>query len=71
MELIRITVVGLESSCMQMSKVDTVNVQVAVLPLISVAVQVTVVEPTGKQVPEGGVQTTVVPGQLSDATGVA
>jgi hypothetical protein len=46
-----------------------VNEQVAVLPAVSVAVQVTVVTPMGKQEPEGGLQTTVTPGQLSVATG--
>ena len=42
-----------------------VKLQVAVLPDASVAVQVTVVTPVGKQLPEGGLQTTVTPGQLS------
>jgi hypothetical protein len=51
------------------SKVVTVNEQLLVLPEASVAVQVTVVTPVGKQEPEGGVQTTVTPGQLSDAVG--
>ena len=55
------------SSCKQTSKVVTENEQVAVLPLPSVAVQVTVVVPTGKIEPEAGVQTSVTPGQLSDA----
>ena len=40
------------------------------LPDVSVAVQVTVVVPFGKQEPEGGLQTTVTPGQLSVAIGV-
>lgn len=35
------------------------------LPEVSVAVQVTVVVPTGKTEPEAGLQTTVTPGQLS------
>jgi hypothetical protein len=48
----------------------TVKVQVAVLPELSVAVQVTVVVPLGKVEPEGGLQTTVTPGQLSAAVGV-
>jgi hypothetical protein len=48
-------------------KTLTVKLQVAVLPLASVAVQVTVVTPTGKHEPDGGVQTTVTPGQLSEA----
>jgi hypothetical protein len=47
-----------------------VKEQVAVLALASVAVQVSVVVPTGKLEPEGGLQTTVTPGQLSLATGV-
>ena len=47
----------------------TVNEQVAVLPLVSVAVQVTVVVPAGKVEPEGGVQTTVAIAQLSEDPG--
>lgn len=39
------------------------------LPEVSVAVQVTVVVPTGKAEPEGGLQATVTPGQLSLGTG--
>ena len=45
----------------------TVNVQLAVLPDASVAVLVTVVVPFGKVEPEGGLLTTVTPGQLSVA----
>jgi hypothetical protein len=45
-------------------------VHVAVLLDASVAVQVTVVVPTGNCTPDGGLQLTVVPGQLSVATGV-
>ena len=41
------------------------------LPDASVAVQVTVVVPRGKQVPDGGLHTTVAPGQLSPITGSA
>jgi hypothetical protein len=37
----------------------------------SVAVQVTLVVPAGKIEPDGGLQTTVVPGQLSLTAGVA
>ena len=48
----------------------TVNVQLPVLPLVSVAVQVTVVVPIAKQVPDGGAQFTVGFGQLSLAVGV-
>ena len=43
----------------------TKKVQVSVLPLLSVAMQVTMVVPTGKKLPDGGVQTTVSPVQLS------
>ncbi len=53
-----------------MSVTVTVKEQVAVLPEASVAVQVTVVVPTGKQSPDGGVQLTVTPGQLSVAVAV-
>ena len=42
-----------------------VNVQVAVLPPPSVAVEVTVVVPLGKKLPEAGTEVTTVPGQLS------
>ena len=48
----------------------TWNVQLAVLADASVAVQVTVVEPTRKQKPEGGEQLAVAPGQLSVGVGV-
>lgn len=47
-----------------------VKVQVPVRFVASVAVQVTVVVPTGKLDPEAGEQTTVAPGQLSFAVGV-
>ena len=47
----------------------TVNEQLAVLPLVSVAVQLTVVVPFGKAEPDAGVQATVTPGQLSLAVG--
>ena len=46
-----------------------VNVQVAVLPLASVAVEVTVVVPLGKKLPEAGTEVITVPGQLSVAVG--
>ena len=45
----------------------TVKVQLAVLPLASVAVQVTVVAPTGKTLPLAGTQVTFVTEQLSVA----
>ena len=60
---------GLLSSSRQTLNAVTENEQVAVLPDASVAVQVTVVVPTGNGVPEGGTHATVTPGQLSDATG--
>ena len=47
----------------------TVNEHVDVLFEASVAVQLTVVAPTGKVEPETGEQTTVVPGQLSEVVG--
>jgi hypothetical protein len=49
----------------------TVNEQVFILPAASVAVDTTVVVPTAKTDPDAGTDTTVVPGQLSDATGAA
>lgn len=45
------------------------KVQLALLLAASVAVQVTGVVPTGKAEPEGGVQTTVPPGKLSEKVG--
>ena len=51
-------------------KTFTEKEQVAVLPEASVAVQVTVVVPGGKGEPDGGTQTTVTPGQLSEAVTV-
>ena len=63
----RTTEPGEVSSCRQESKTLTANEQEAVLELASVAVQLTVVAPAGTQDPEGGVQTTVTPGQLSVA----
>ena len=62
---------GSSLSSRQTLKAATVKLQVAVLPDASVAVQVTVVVPTGNGVPEGGTHTTVTPGQLSVATGLA
>ena len=43
------------------------KVQLDVLPDASVAVLVTVVVPSGKVEPDGGLLTTVTPGQLSVA----
>jgi hypothetical protein len=48
----------------------TVKLQVSVLPLVSVAVQTTVVVPTGKNVPLAGLHAIVAPGQLSLAVAV-
>jgi hypothetical protein len=48
----------------------TVKVQVVILLDASVAVQVTVVVPTGKVEPDDGVHEVVAPGQLSVAVGV-
>ena len=45
----------------------TVKPHGVVLPLVSLAVQLTVVVPVGKVAPEGGVQLMVAPGQLSEA----
>ena len=49
----------------------TAKLQLAVLPEASVAVQVTVVVPTGKIEPDGGLHIEVTPGQLSDTVGGA
>ena len=48
----------------------TVKVQLAVFALASVAVQVTVVVPTGNVEPLAGVQLAVAPEQLSPGVGV-
>ena len=53
------------------SRTVTVKEHVAVLPLASVAVQLTVVVPTGKKLPEFRLQTTVTPEQLSAADAAA
>ena len=69
-ELPRNTIVGLASSCRHTLKTKTEKLQVAVLADVSVAVQVTVDEPTAKHEPDGGVHATVTPGQLSLAVGL-
>ena len=51
--------------------IATLKLQLAVFMLVSLDVQVTVVVPTGKAVPEAGLQATVTPGQLSEVTGGA
>jgi hypothetical protein len=60
----------LVSSCKQKLDVVTANEHDAVLPEASVAVQVTVVVPTAKVEPDGGLQADVTPGQLSLAVGL-
>jgi hypothetical protein len=47
----------------------TVKLQVSLLPAASAAMQTTVVFPTGKVEPEGGVQLTVAGGQFSTTVG--
>jgi hypothetical protein len=59
-----------ESSCKQTLNTHTCKLHVAVLLLASVAVQVTVVQPTGNVDPDGGLHTAVTPGQLSVAVGL-
>jgi hypothetical protein len=61
----------LESSCKQTSKTVTEKLQPALLPEVSVAEQDTVVAPSGKALPEGGVQMTLWTAQLSAAVGAA
>ena len=48
----------------------TLKLHAAVLPAVSVAVQLTVVAPTGKTEPEAGKQATVTPATLSVAVTV-
>jgi hypothetical protein len=61
--------VGLIENAQPGALTVTVKVQGAILPTASVAVQVTVVVPTGKLEPDGGEHVTVTPGQLSLAVG--
>ena len=64
------TLPGLDSSTRHPLNTLTVKLQDAVLPEASVAVQVTVVVPTGNTDPDGGLHTTVGGGgQLSVAVG--
>ena len=56
---------------MHTSKVETVKLQAAVLPDVSVTVQVTVVIPSGKADPDGGLHTMLATPQLSPAVPVA
>ena len=61
---------GQTSSGGSASLTVTVKLHVFVLPARSAAVQVTEVVPVPKLDPEGGLQVTVTPGQLSVAAGV-
>ena len=65
------TVPGLLSSCRHTSNTETEKLQLAVLPAVSVAVHITVVDPVGMHDPLGGTHTTCTPGQSSIAVGVA
>src|SRR5256885_4290447 len=56
-------------AALPISLIVTLKVQALVLPLPSVAVQVTSVVPCGKVEPLAGVQTTVTLGQLAVAVG--
>ena len=69
--LTRTTFPGFELSCTHRLNTVTGNMHVDVFPAVSVAVQATVVVPTGNIDPDGGTQATVTPGQLSVAVGVA
>ena len=66
----RTTLPGFDSSCRHKLKTFTPNVHAVVFPDTSLAVHVTEVVPTGNIEPEGGLHTTVTPGQLSVAAGV-
>ena len=57
----------IEGACVSLTV--TVNEQLAVLPLASVAVQLTVVVPFGKKEPAAGVHAVPTPGQLSLTAG--
>jgi hypothetical protein len=71
--VLKVRILRVVLSRIQTSKIVTVmvNEQVAVFPEASVAVQVTIVVPDGKLLPDGGVQTAVTPGQLSLTVGAA
>ena len=57
-------------ACVSLTLTVKVQVELRLSGLASLAVQVTVVVPTGKKLPEAGLQLTVTPGQLSDAVAV-
>ena len=69
--LIKATIAGLLSSCTHRSNAVTAKLHEALLPEASVATQVTVVVPIGKQLPDAGEHATLAPGQLSAITGAA
>jgi hypothetical protein len=63
-------VIGVQEICgASVSLTLTVNEHIAVLPDVSVAVQVTVVMPTGKNTPGAGEQITLTTPQPSEAVG--
>lgn len=70
-ELNNNTFAGLPSSCRHTSNTVTLKLQLAVLPAVSVAVHITVVDPVGMHAPLGGTHTTCTPGQSSIAVGGA
>ena len=57
-------------ACVSCTVTEKVHVPSGLFGDASLAVHVTVVVPTGKVEPLAGTQTTVAPGQLSDAVGV-
>jgi len=63
------TLAGQTTTGDSVSLTVTVKEQLLVLPAASVAVQFTGVVPVPKLEPDGGLQLTVTPGQLSLATG--
>ncbi len=63
------TVLATVSTIRPSSFTVTVKEQESVFPAASVAVQLTVVGPTGKVLPDAGEQDTVTPGKLSVAVG--
>src|SRR6185295_3684865 len=67
--LIRSLLLESVSSCKQTLKTHTWKLHIAVLPDVSVAVQVTVVHPVGNVPPEAGVQTTAAGGRADPGVG--
>src|SRR5688572_5450170 len=66
---LRTTLLAHNRSGLSRSSTSTLNPQLTVLLLTSVAVQPTSVVPRGKRVPEGGTHTTVAPAQSSATLG--